>query len=382
VPDPPSGIVDGPLMLFIDQKAPRVDDDAGSRQMFIYLKLFARNGYRVIFWSFDGNDDPTAVRELNSLGIQVLHRVSYIFSFQNWIRAFGKYLKVVFLSRPHVAVQFLDAIRMSSRATVVYYGHDLHQERMILQNRIIFDSFSGETIERITNMENECWNKSDVILYPSIDEVKFLRTKYPCRRIEVLPIEVQNDEENDTFITPNEFSNRNGMLFVGGFSHLPNQDAVLWFLHEVYPIVKDRIPNLKITIAGNAPTEEIKSLGSSQVVVTGRVSEDELHALYNNVKVVVAPLRIGAGVKGKVVESLRMGVPIITTSIGIQGLPGYVDAIAVADDPTNFAKSVLDLLQDKVLWQHRRDAGLKYYWENFSESVVAPKVLALLRGDY
>jgi glycosyltransferase involved in cell wall biosynthesis len=96
--------------------------------------------------------------------------------------------------------------------------------------------------------------------------------------------------------------------------------------------------------------------------------------------VVVAPLRIGAGVKGKVVEALRMGVPIVTTSIGVQGLLGYEDAIAVADDPADFAKAVLDLLQDESLWRSSREAGLKYYRENFSESVVAPKVLALLAG--
>ena len=115
--------------------------------------------------------------------------------------------------------------------------------------------------------------------------------------------------------------------------------------------------------------------------MTGRVSEEELQSLYNSAKVIVAPLRIGAGVKGKVVEALRMGVPIVTTSIGVQGLPGHKDAIAVADDTADFAKAVQDLLQVESLWQRRRDAGLKYYRENFSESVVAPKVLALLEGD-
>jgi len=165
---------------------------------------------------------------------------------------------------------------------------------------------------------------------------------------------------------------------VGGFSHLPNQDAVLWFLKEVYPLMAKKLPYLHVTIAGNAPTDEIKARSSEAILVTGRVSEEELRSLYNKVKVVVAPLRIGAGVKGKVVESLRMGVPVVTTSIGVQGLPGYKDAIAVADEPADFAKAVQDLLQDDALWQRRREAGLKYYRENFSESVVAPKVVSYL----
>jgi hypothetical protein len=73
-------------MLFIDQRAPRGDEDAGSRQMLSYLKLFAGRGYSVVFWSFEGNDDPQAVRELKSLGIQVLRRVPYIFRFEDWIK--------------------------------------------------------------------------------------------------------------------------------------------------------------------------------------------------------------------------------------------------------------------------------------------------------
>jgi glycosyltransferase involved in cell wall biosynthesis len=369
------------LMLFIDQRAPRGDEDAGSRQMLSYLKLFAGRGYSVVFWSFEGNDDPQAVRELKSLGIQVLHRVPYIFRFEDWIKAFGKDLKVAFISRPHVAVGFLNAIKKRSGARIVYYGHDLHVERMNLQNRMVPGSFSKETLNSVREQEEACWEKSDVILYPSIDEVNLLREKYPQRKFGILPIESQADEEIEASLTPNLFDQRKGLLFVGGFSHLPNQDAVLWFLNEVYPLMANKLPDLHVTIAGNAPTDEIKARASEAILVTGRVSEEELRSLYNKVKVVVAPLRIGAGVKGKVVESLRMGVPVVTTLIGIQGLPGYEDSIAVADNPTDFAKAILDLLQDEALWQRRRDAGLKYYRENFSESVVAPKVLALLKGD-
>jgi glycosyltransferase involved in cell wall biosynthesis len=94
--------------------------------------------------------------------------------------------------------------------------------------------------------------------------------------------------------------------------------------------------------------------------------------------VVVAPLRIGAGVKGKVVEALRMGVPIVTTSIGVQGLPGFEDAISTADEPADFSRAVTDLLQDEAVWQRRREEGMKFFVENFAESVVAPRVMELL----
>jgi GT2 family glycosyltransferase len=368
-------------MLFIDNYLPRFDQDAGSRQVLSYLKLFCKKGFQITFWSHDQIYDSLYASELEELGIEVVTSRAGSVNFSKWMQANGMYIDVAFLSRPHIATIYLQKIREFSRCNIVYYGHDLHLDRMNLQNSLVPGSFTEETVEAVKKIEEECWDKSDVILYPSIDEVNLLREKYPHRRIGVLPIECRADSEINEAVTPNSFGERNGMLFVGGFSHLPNQDAVLWFLKEVYPLMAKMLSDLHVTIAGNAPTDEIKARASEAILVTGRVSEEELRSLYNKVKVVVAPLRIGAGVKGKVVESLRMGVPVVTTSIGVQGLPGYEDAIAVADDPADFAKAVQDLLQDDALWQRRREAGLKYYRENFSESVVAPKVLALLNGD-
>jgi glycosyltransferase involved in cell wall biosynthesis len=367
-------------MLFIDNYLPRYDQDAGSKQVLTYLKLFKKEDFQITFWSDNQHYDPIYALELEKNGIEVISSRVGSVDFSEWVQKNGKYLDFALLNRPHVAIKYIGEIRTHSKCQIVYYGHDLHVERMRLQNKYTPDAFSEEVINK-TNMQEEfCWNSSDLILYPSSDELDHLRIRYPYRRVGLLPIESRPDEEIEASLTSNCFTARDGMLFVGGFSHLPNQDAVLWFLNEVYPLMKGRLPNLKVTITGNAPTEEIRSKASKQVVVTGRVSEEELQTLYNSAKVIVAPLRIGAGVKGKVVEALRMGVPIVTTSIGIQGLPGHEAAIAVADDPADFAKAVLDLLRDESLWRSRREAGLKYYRQNFAESVVAPKVLALLEG--
>lgn len=368
-------------MLFIDNYLPRFDQDAGSRQVLSYLKLFKKEGFQITFWSDNRHYDPIYALELEKNGIEVISSRVGSVDFSEWVQKNGKYLDFALLNRPHVAIKYISEIKSHSKCQVIYYGHDLHVERMRLQNKYTPETFSEEVIKKTADQEEFCWNLCDLILYPSSDELEHLRIRYPYRRVGLLPIESRPDEEIEASLTPNSFTARDGLLFVGGFSHLPNQDAVLWFLNEVDTLMKRRLPNLKVTIAGNAPTDEIKTRASEAIVVTGRVSEEELRSLYNKVKVVVAPLRIGAGVKGKVVESLRMGVPVVTTSIGVQGLPGYEDAIAVADDPADFAKAVQDLLQDDALWQRRRDAGLKYYRENFSESVVAPKVLALLKGD-
>jgi O-antigen biosynthesis protein len=367
-------------MLFVDHYLPETDRDAGSKQTLAYLKLFQKNNYQITFWSDNQSYNPIYASELENLGVEVINDRAGWIDFSGWIQANGKYLNVAFLSRPHIAVKYFNEIRRYSICRVIYYGHDIHVKRMNLQNALVPGSFTQATVEDVRGMEESCWDQSDVIFYPSIEEVEHLRGKYPHRIIDVLPIECWTDDEIKKSITPSAYGERKGLLFVGGFAHLPNRDAVHWFLNEVYPLIQMDSSNLEITIAGNAPPDEIKSRECDQVVVTGRVSEEELRALYNRAKVIVAPLRVGAGVKGKVVESLRMGVPVVTTSIGIQGLPGYENAIAVADDPADFAKAVLDLLRDESLWRSRREAGLKYYRENFAESVVAPKVLALLEG--
>ena len=366
-------------ILFIDDHLPRYDQDAGSRQMMTYLKFFVKNGFQITFWPHDQSYDESYAIELEQIGIEVISNQAGKVEFGEWIKKNGKYLDISFLSRPHVSVNYFDLIRENSLCRIVYYGHDLHVERMNLQNRMVLNSYSEQTLNSVKQMEEECWDKSDVILYPSIDEVISLREKYPNRSINVLPIECRSDEEIRASLTLNSFNQRNGLLFVGGFSHLPNQDAVHWFFNEIYPQLKKKHPCLKVTIAGNAPTEEIWDYSNEWIHVTGKVSEEDLQSFYNKAAVVIVPLRIGAGVKGKVVEALRNGVPLVTTSIGVQGLPGYEKAIEVADDSVQFAKAVLDLIGDECVWQDRRDAGIKYFCDNFSETVVAPKVLDYLK---
>lgn len=365
-------------MLFIDHYLPEYDRDAGSKQMLAYLRLFQKSDYQITFWSDNQIYNPIYASSLENIGIEVINSRAGWIDFSHWMQKNGKYLDVAFLSRPHIAKNYFDEIRKHSKCKVVYYGHDLHLERMNLQNSMVPGTFCDKTLNSVKKMEDECWEKSDVILYPSVDEVNFLRGKYPHRKVEILPIECRAVDETKAKVTPSGFGTRNGLLFVGGFAHPPNQDAIIWFLNEVFPLLEGKHTDLKITIAGNAPTEEIMGRADDKVTVTGRVSEEELRSLYNKAKVVVAPLRIGAGVKGKVVEALRMGVPIVTTSIGVQGLPGFEDAISTADDPADFSRAVTDLLQDEAVWQRRREEGMKFFVENFAESVVAPRVMELL----
>ena len=117
---------------------------------------------------------------------------------------------------------------------------------------------------------------------------------------------------------------------MGGFGHPPNLDAVLWFAREIFPLVLEEEPEMVWHIVGGNPPEEVQALASERIQVHGYIPDEELNALYRQVRLVVAPLRYGAGVKGKVVECIYHQCPLLTTAAGVEGLPqeGYEFAVA------------------------------------------------------
>jgi glycosyltransferase involved in cell wall biosynthesis len=157
------------------------------------------------------------------------------------------------------------------------------------------------------------------------------------------------------------------LLFVGGFAHQPNRHGLLWFLDEVLPIVQERIPAVRLVVAGSNPPPDVQALNDGRITIRANVSDSELHALYRHARLAIAPLRYGAGVKGKVVEALREGLPVVTTSIGTQGLPGIAKIIPVCDEPLAFADAVCQLLKDETAWAERAAAQLDYAALHYSE---------------
>lgn len=134
------------------------------------------------------------------------------------------------------------------------------------------------------------------------------------------------------------------ILFVGNFAYEPNVDAALYFSRDIFPLILKGVPNVKLFLVGNAPPPEICSLTSNrQIEVSGRVAS--LIPFYKHADVVVCPLRIGGGVKVKVLEALGFGKAIVSTSIGAQGFDlSTYGAVAVADEVTDFAENVVRLL--------------------------------------
>ena len=186
--------------------------------------------------------------------------------------------------------------------------------------------------------------KADISYYPSYIERDAIHQIDQSIRVKAITAYVYEEFLKNI---NKDFARREGLLFVGGFAHPPNADAVLWFAREIYPRIREKA-EIPFYIVGSRVTDEIRALQEpgNGITVYGFVSDEELARLYASSRLVVVPLRYGAGVKGKVIEALYNGSPIVTTSIGAEGIPFAGEVLAVADEPQEFADRVLQMYED------------------------------------
>lgn len=342
-------------ILIIDHHVPKFDRDAGSRTIFQVVKLLVKKGFQVKFWPDNNYAEIGYAQALEKMGVEVYYGSEYKNKFGEWIKEDGQFIDCFFISRPDVAAKYLDLIRGNTAAPVIYYGHDIHHLRLQGELELVKDNDLynlHDQIKKIKLIEENIWSCADLILYPSSKEVAYVVERLNehglyqdnVKLIPVFGYELQHVNQNSSLI------NRKDILFVGGFSHRPNVDGVLWFVKEVFPLIQSQLGAVRLIIVGSNPHEEVIGLSSKSIEVAGYVSDEELTELYKQARVAVAPLRFGGGMKGKVIEAFYHGLPVVTTSIGAQGLENLHSDFAIADDPNEFAKLVISLYSDDHLW--------------------------------
>ncbi|MCW5579973.1 MAG: glycosyltransferase, partial [Luteimonas sp.] len=171
---------------------------------------------------------------------------------------------------------------------------------------------------------------------------------------------------------------RQGVMFVAGFGHPPNVDAACWLVESIMPLVWIRAPGVKLSLVGSNPTDRVRSLAGKDVEVTGYVSDGELADRYEQARVAVVPLRYGAGIKAKVVEAMRNGVPLVTTAVGAQGLGGMEAFAPVLDDAADIADAIVDLLAQDARWRVQSACGAAFVKERFSREAMQVAVEAAM----
>ena len=360
-------------VLVVDHYVPQWDRDAGSRSTFETLRSLVAMGVAVTFWPDNLHCAPGYTAELQQMGVEVIYG-------PQWAGRFGAFLaereglyEAAILNRPHIAGPYIAALRQHSSARLLYYGHDLHWLRMQRH----FDTTgegSAEAIARMRRVERDVCLRADCVLFPDPVEVAQVQAELGEGRDYVaLPV-VCYDEADLAKAHTRAPAQRREALFVGGFGHPPNRDGLLWFVREVMPL----LPDLRLTVAGSIPPADVLALHGGRICVRGYVSDEELEQLYARADVAVAPLRFGAGVKGKVVEAMARGVPLVTTPVGAQGIAQAGEVMALADTADAFAEAVAATLDDAAAAQARVRRGLDVVARDFSREAMQRVLRAAL----
>lgn len=329
-------------ILMVDHYVPHYDKDAGSKTVFQYISLFVQLGYNVKFIGDNFFRHEPYTNALEQMGVEVLYGNWYSKHYRNWLQNNGKYIDYVWLNRPHISFRYIDDIKKLTHAKIFYYGHDLHYMRELREYQLTNNPSLLQSAGEWKNTELELCKKADMVYYPSQNEIDELKGQLPGLQAKAIPAYIYGDKPYTSF----NKEERDGLLFVGGFGHKPNTDAVLWFVNHVWPLLLKEAPDLRFYVVGSNPPDVILELQSSNIVVTGFVSDEELAQYYRRSRLVVVPLRYGAGVKGKVVEALYNHMPIVTTSIGAEGLPEIKSYLKVCDDQDEMATTILSLYFD------------------------------------
>jgi GT2 family glycosyltransferase/SAM-dependent methyltransferase len=355
------------ITLVVDHYLPEPDRDAGSRTMLAFLDALLASGRVIKFLPENLHRSPGYIDLLEQRGIEVAYG-PWSHSLDAWLTANGQEIDEILLSRPSVARHMLAKLRANCRAPIIFYGHDLHFARMMLEAGAGTPAQS-ESIAQMEALERQIWRMVDVALYPSEDEAKQVRAMEPgVRARAVLPYALPK-RPAPAVATPGN------IVFVGGFRHTANEDAALWLAGEIMPRLRQHVPTATLTIIGSNPTPAVLRLAGQGIEVRGFVSDEELESLYSQARVALCPLRVGAGVKLKVVEAMHRGVAVVTTTIGAQGLPGLSELIDVTDTAEGLAESAARLMTDDGLWLRQTQAQTAYVAEHFSPEALQASLL-------
>ena len=357
--------------LVVDHYVPQPDQDAGSRTMLAIIECLRHAGYVVKFWPDNLTYDPDYTESLQSLGVEVFYGIGLYFD--EWIEQNGAAVALAVLSRPAVAMRYIGPLRRHSKAKIAYYGHDLHFQRLGMQAQRTGDAQLAAEAAAIEKTERAVWRYADVVLYPSPEETAVVRS-VSARAAAIIPYAY------DDFGDGRRPANNLEILFVAGFAHPPNVDAGAWLAREIMPLIWEQAPDATLALVGANPSPMVRALEGPRVEVAGRVTEEELRARYARARVAMVPLRVGAGVKSKVVEALREGLPLTTTSVGAQGLPGLGDVVSIADEPRGLADAAVKLLLDDAAWMEASVRQIQYARRHFSREAFRRSFLEAI-GD-
>ena len=362
-------------ILVIDHHVPTPDRDSGSLRMFQILKILHGLGHQVTFVPDNLSTMPSYAQELQKRGIQVVCH-PYIKSVRQYLEAQGPKFDVVILSRCDFARKHIANVRLHApQSRVIFDTVDLHFLRQDREADLLQDSEIKRAALEKQKVEYDLIDQADETWVVSDFEKELLCGERPDKSIEV----VSNIVDIPGSATP--FSLRHDFLFIGSFQHTPNIDAVIFFITEIFPLVRARLSEANFYVIGDKAPPAVVALANENVIVTGL--QPDVRPYFDNVKLSIAPLRWGAGVKGKINQSMGFGVPVVATSVAAEGmaLTNRQDVL-IADTAEEFAGAVIELYQSEDLWARVSEKGLETNPKRYSSETARKQLSRLLNDNH
>ena len=352
-------------LLVIAPRVPRYDLFSGSLRLFSILEILSKQ-YEITYVATTGSIDADSkyISTLEEMGLTVFvknyslkdisHRNKFrlaLLEFYSTAEYYLPRIKLLQVGCP-IAIDSVDVHYLRERLKYETSGHKDDLNRSL------------ETRKRELNI----YRKAETVITVTEEDANILEKDLPALETEVIPnvhrLQISGDE-----------AKKNSLVFVGGFGHDPNIDAVLFFCRDVLPLIRREIPDVTFTVVGSHPPEEIRALANDSVCVEGYVPSTTpyLHGSY----VSVAPLRFGSGMKGKVGEAMAHGIPVVTTSVGAQGM-NLVNrkTTIIADAPADMSKGIIELLQNDVLYKTLQSNAIEYVRQNLTPDALKERILA------
>lgn len=338
--------------LFLDQCTPTPDMDSGSIDAFNTMVLLRDMGFQVTFIPVSNfSFDRKYTTALQSHGIEVLYR-PYVSSLKEHLRKHGNRYDLILGCRHNTLEPHYGLLRKYClKAKIIFHTVDLHFLRMQREAELKQSKKHHDAAKEAEAAELRLIDSCDRTTVVSHVEHEVLSKMNRGPKVRVMPY------SRHLRGSRLPFEKRGDLVFIGGFQHHPNIDAVQFFVSEVMPLLRPRVPGVVLHVVGSRVPPEIATLQCADVVIHGFV--EDLDPLLDQMRVSIAPLRYGAGIKGKIGTAMTAGLPVVATTIAAEGmLLTHGENIMVADDPGQLAAAVAELYLNEGLWNKISSNGL------------------------
>jgi len=364
-------------LLIIGQTFPEPTTTAAGGRMLQLIEMFTSHGYGITFASSASSSEKSF--NLNSIGVTTQQIVINDSSFDDFVRQLNP--TIVLFDRFVTEEQFAWRVTQSCpKALKILDTEDLHFLRKARQQALkdAIDVKDANLFTETAKREIASILRCDLSLIISEFEMKLLADTFAVSKeiLYYLPFMVTKLPDSSNFP---EFEQRNNFMTIGNLLHGPNVDSVLYLKKEIWPLIKKQLPQAQLYIYGNYAPQHILELHNQKQGFYIMGWADSVAHVMQKARVCLAPLRFGAGLKGKLLDAMLYGTPGVTTSIGAEGMYGdLLTPGVIADTPESFAELSVALYRDKIKWQQNAQRGVEIIKARYNGKAIAKDFMTRL----